>query len=872
MKFLTGGRLEKSKLSILSISMFIMKLIFTLIFVGLTTLNAKNTYSQNKIDIEIYQGTLQQVFQQIEKNTEFIFFYKDGTLPENDKFTINKKGIELNLFLDDLLKDYSIGYKVDDRQVTVYKKPIENRVKSVPQFTVTGTITDETGLPLSGATVVEKGTTNGTQADFDGNFSIDVAGEDATLVVSFVGYSTQEVLVGGQSEIDIVLNEDTAALSEVVVIGYGTQRREDVTGALSSVKAEDIVTEGANTVEKSLQGRVAGVQIESAGGDPGSGVRILVRGTGSLGNNNPLYIVDGVQVDNINNLSPASIASMDILKDASAAAIYGSRAANGVVLITTKGGTPGRNIIELNAYYGVQQVAKKLDLLNASEWARVNNMARANSGIELLDFAANPASLGAGTDWQGEIFQIAPTQNYALTASGGGENHTYSISGGYLDQDGIVEETNYNRYNLRIKSSLTKGRLKLGETAILSKEYWRNASPGLGGQGGNPVGAAAKMIPFFDVYNPDAIGGYGGAYGPIVNIENPVAALNLDIPENRINKVIVNAFAEFSILDELDYKLNFGYTNTAGYNYRYTYPYEVGSLFTNLDSDLWESRYETGQTLLENTLNYDKKFDKHRIQAIVGNTYQNVKNRTLTGSKSGLPPGIFVLDAGTTNIASGSNAFENTLISYFGRLIYSYDNKYVLTAILRRDGSSRFGESHRFGNFPSITLAWNASNESFFESISDVVDQAKVRASYGVLGNQEFADYRYTPAVIPNVNYVVGQNQNLWTGAIQTAFATPDIRWETSKTFNIGTDLSFFDYKLNLTADYFIKRNTDIILQVPIPLSTGASDSSPYINAGQITNKGFEAAISYKNNINDFNYEITGTFTAINNEVDNLGT
>jgi TonB-linked SusC/RagA family outer membrane protein len=738
---------------------------------------------------------------------------------------------------------------------------------------ISGTVTSaEDQMPLPGVNIIVEGTNYATVTDFDGNFSLDVPKFGATLLISYLGAKTQTIDIDTQTDFNIILVADVAALSEIVVIGYGTQRREDVTGALSSIKAEDIVTEGSNTVEKSLQGRVAGVQIESAGGDPGSGVRILIRGTGSLGNNDPLYIVDGVQVDNINNLSPSSISSMDILKDASAAAIYGSRAANGVVLITTKSGIPGKNVIEFNAYYGVQKVAKKLDLLDAREWAGVNNMARDNAGIERLDFAANPESLGKGTDWQDEIYQLAPTQNYFLSASGGGDDYTYSLSGGYLNQDGIVKKTNYNRYNLRLKSSLTKGRIKIGETVILSKEYWRNASEGFGGQGGNPVGSAAKMIPVFDVYDSGAIGGYGGAYGPIVNIENPVAVLNLEIPENRINKAIINAFAEISILDELDYKLNLGYNNTAGFNYRYTYPYEVGSLFTNLDSDLSESRYEREQSLIENTLNYDKAFGKNRIQAIIGNTYQNIQNRTLTGRKSGLPSEIHVLDAGTVNIASGSNAYESALLSYFGRLIYSFDSRYVVTGIIRRDGSSRFGEDYRFGNFPSIALAWNASNESFFDAFSNFIDQAKLRVSYGVLGNQEFADYRYTPAVSPNVNYVIGQNQNLWTGAIQTAFATPDIRWETSKTFNIGADLSFFDYKLNLTADYFVKRSSDIILQVPIPLSTGASSSSPYINAGQITNRGFEAAISYNNTIDDFEYEITGTLTSIRNEVDNLGT
>ena len=741
------------------------------------------------------------------------------------------------------------------------------------QITVTGSVVSaKDNLPLPGVTVLVEGTNNGVVTDFDGNYEIEISKDDATLEFSYVGFKTQTVPVNGQNVINVSLEEDLASLDEVVVVGYGTQRKKNVTGALSSIKAEDIITQGANTVEKSLQGRVAGVQVESAGGNPGSGVRILIRGTGSFGNNSPLYIVDGVQVDNINNLAPNDIASMDILKDASAAAIYGSRAANGVVLITTKSGKKGENRIDISAYYGVQKIANKLDVLNASEWATVSNAAHDNAGLGRLDIAANPIGLGVGIDWQDEIYRVAPMQNYNVSASGGGDNYTYSLSGGYLDQDGIVKETGYKRYNLRLKSSFTKGRLEVGETVVFSQEDWRNMAGGWGGQGGNPVGSAPKMIPVFDVYNEDAVGGYGGAYGPVVNVANPVAQLYLEVPKTEVKTAIINAYAQFTIMDGLKYKLNAGYTNTSGYNYTYTYPYEVGSLFTNLDADLYEGRNETKYKLLEHTLSYDKNFDKHEIHALAGYTYQDTQYRGLSGSKSGMPSGVMVLDAGTTNIASGSNAWENSLISYFGRVIYSYDDRYTVTGIIRRDGSSRFGKGNKYGNFPSIAIGWNLSNEEFFNSEESFIDLAKLRASYGVLGNQEFADYRFSPAINLNTNYVVGEDQHLWPGAIQMAFATPDIKWETSKTLNIGTDFSMFDRRLQLTADYFIKKNSDILLQVPIPLSTGASGNSPYINAGEITNKGFEASLTYQNTIKDFNYELTGTFSSVDNEVVQLGT
>ncbi|OUJ73560.1 hypothetical protein BXP70_13780 [Hymenobacter crusticola] len=741
-----------------------------------------------------------------------------------------------------------------------------------PPVPVKGRVVGPNKEGIPGATIVVKGTTLGTTSDAEGSFNLSLPDGNATLVVSSIGFANQEIAVNGRSDLTITLQNDTKALDEVVVVGYGTQRREDVTGAISSIKAEDIRTQGSNTVQKSLQGRVAGVQIESSGGDPGSGVRVIIRGAGSLNNNNPLYIVDGVQVDNINNLQPTDIASFDVLKDASAAAIYGSRAANGVVLITTKSGKKGENRVNFDAYYGVQQIAKKIDVLNASEWATVSNAAHDNAGLPRLDIAQNPESLGAGTDWQKEIYRTAPMQNYTLGASGGGDNFTYSLSGGYLDQQGIVKKTDYDRWNLRLKSDFTKGRVRIGETIILTREYWRTMAGGWGGQGGNPVGSALKMIPVFDVYDPAAVGGYSGAAGPVTNIANPVAQLNLEVPETRTTTAIINGFAEVSLIEGLKYRLNLGYTGTYGSFNDYTYPYMVGALFKNADADLSQNKSEQNYFLQEHTLNYSKVFGKHNINALVGYTYQNTKYNILSGSKSGMPTGIQVLDAGTTNIASGGYARENALLSYLGRLVYSYDNRYVVTGTFRRDGSSRFGPAYKYGNFPSIALAWNVVNESFFQPLQGVITNLKIRSSYGILGNQEIPDYRYVPLIASNTNYVLGQTQQLWSGAIQTAFATPNIKWETSKTFDIGTDWGFFQNKLNLTADYFIRRNSDILLQVPIPLTTGASGSAPYINAGQITNKGVEAALTYNNKIGEFNYQVTGTFTAIDNNVDFLGT
>lgn len=738
------------------------------------------------------------------------------------------------------------------------------------QTTVRGVVTDETGQVMPGVGIRVKGVTTSTVTDNEGRYVVN-ADANSVLIFSFIGYNTQEVALNGRTELNIRMQETQSQLSEVVVIGYGTVRRSDLTGSIASVKGEDIKAQGVSDVTRSLQGKMPGVSIESSGGDPGAGTRILIRGVGTLGNAAPLYIVDGVQVANINNLNQTDIQSIDVLKDASAAAIYGSRAANGVVLVTTKAGQAGAPVVQLTANYGEQRKASDVEVLNAREWAMVSNQANDNAGLPRLDLAANPDQLGAGTDWQDAIFRTAAVQQYNLLVSGGSESTKYSVSGGYNDQKGIVEVTNYRRYNLRVKTETTKGRLKFGETILLSREKFVTMPGGWGGQGGNAVGSAMKMIPAFSIYDPEALGGYGGAFGSVVNIANPVAMLNLE-DINRVNtSILANAFGELTIIPGLTYRLNLGYTNASNSNYDYHRRYTVGALFSHPTNDISLSEDRNILVLVENTLNYTKAIGKHNIQALAGYTYQN--NRYTFGSlgRTDLPDGIDQIDAGAGISTNSGNSTESNLLSVLGRVIYSYDDRYLLTASFRRDGSSRFGSENRYGNFPSVALGWNMSRESFFEPLANTFSNLKLRASYGVLGNQEIGDYQYSAAVASNINYVVGTAQQRWFGAIQTAFSSPNIKWESTKTSNFGIDAGFFQNKLNLTADYFIKKTTDVLLNVPIPGSAG-SVSNPVVNAGTLRNNGVEFGINYTNNLGGFNYNLFGTVTAVKNKVIELGT
>lgn len=744
-------------------------------------------------------------------------------------------------------------------------------IATAQQKTISGKITDaKTKDPVTNASIIIKGKKTGTSTDENGAFTITASPGDRLQITS-TEYTTVEVTVGEANTITITMNRLVSNLNEVVVIGYGTVRKRDLTGAVSSLKGSDLKPEGTINVSRAMQGKMPGVTIESAGGDPGSGTRILVRGVGTLGKASPLYIVDGVQLDGINNISPADIESIDVLKDAAVAAIYGSRAANGVVLISTRSGKPGKPVITFNANVGVQKLAKKYDVLNAQEWATVSNAAHDAAGLPRLAIAANPSQLGAGTDWQDAIFRSAPLQQYYLSASGGNQNSRYSISGEYNDQQGIVDITGYKRYGMRAKSETTKGRLKIGETVLLSREKFVRMPGGWGGQGGNPVGSAVKMIPVFNIYDTAAIGGYGGAYGPVVNVANPVAQLNLESITYELTSILANAFAEFSILPSLKYKFNLGYTNSFGENIDYYKRHTTGTLFSHTTNDLAQNKDRSMLVLLENTLNYNQEFGKHNIQALAGYAYQRYNYYYWNAAKTNLPDGIQVLDAGSGTATVNGNRTQNALLSIFGRVMYSYDNRYLFTASLRRDGSSRFGKNYRYGNFPSVSLGWNVSNESFFKNFPTVLSSLKLRGSYGVLGNQEIADYQYSAAIPGNINYVTGDDQAKWFGAIQTAFASPDIKWESTKTTNFGFDAGLFNNSLSITADYFIKRTTDVLLNVPIPGSTGSS-TNPVVNAGTLQNKGFEMGLNYSNNLGKLNYSVYGTFTAIKNKVIKLGT
>jgi len=738
------------------------------------------------------------------------------------------------------------------------------------QNTITGSVIDQkTSQTIIGASVVVKGTTNATMTDDAGNYTLNVIDPEATLIFSYIGYAKAEEAIKGRKVINVSLKEENNTLDEVVIIGYGTVKKSDLTGAVGGLKAAQLDSQSNTNLGSAIQGKIAGVTVESAGGAPGSGTRIQIRGAGSLNNNNPLILVDDIAVGSMNNLNPNDIESIQVLKDASAAAIYGSRAANGVILITTKSGKKGDMKVSFDSFQGVASVTKTLDLLNQEEWAKVSNAAYSAAGKAPLDIALNPQVPGAGIDWQKEIFRTAPTQSYSLGLSGGSENLKYNMSLSYFNQEGVIKETNYDRINLRVKSDYKKGIFKIGETVMLTKEK-RNDLPGMPGQGRNVLGAAMTMIPGFQIYNENAVGGYGGAYGAVTDIFNPVAALNLFDVKNDYYQALVNTYVEASFFDGFKYKLNVGATLSEHKSYSFTPRYEVGGFFKNLKNTLAEGSDLNQYYQIENTLNYSKKFGKHSVNLLAGHTIYENNFRSVYGSVQGMPDGIFVL-AGAEQPSISGYASENKLISYLGRAIYSYDNKYILTATFRRDGSSRFSPENKWGNFPSISAAWGIGKEQFFTNLELPVSELKVRTSFGILGNQEIGDYQYLGLITPGISYGVGEPNSLWIGNIQTEYPAIGLKWESTSTANVGFDLGLWNGQLEYTFDYFQKHTSDLLLRVPIPLSVGSSND-PYTNAGKVSNKGFEMGLTYNKKVGEVNFSITSNISSVKNNVDELST
>lgn len=675
----------------------------------------------------------------------------------------------------------------------------------------------------------------------------------SVIEVSYIGYLTQETVINNQKSIRFLLKEDTKTLDEVVVIGYGVQKKADLTGSVANINTEKLNTQSNANIGQALQGKIAGVDIVSQGGAPGSGTRIMVRGIGTLNNASPLYIVDGMYMNSIDHINPNDIASIDVLKDASSAAIYGSRAANGVIIVTTKEGsnTEGKPIIDLSVNLGISTASKFLDMLDAKGWAEVTTIARQAIGKPALDMATDLANK-PDNDWQDIMFRPALMQNYNLSVKGGGKYSTYYTGLGYFNQDGIVKGTNYQRYNIQSKNDYKRGIFSAGTNLIISFSHDKPLHQELRG---GMIGTILQSVPTLEKYDDTREGGYGGTYGDVVNIPHPLAIIDDNIMDryNENVKIFANLYAQIELFKGLKYKLNLTPDFSFERYKNYLNKYDFG-LATNSITQLTERQRRRRNILVENLLTFDRTFGEHKISALAGYTYQDSRFRHIQAYGEGLPQGLEEIDAATTNRSNEGNSWRSVLTSILGRVFYSYQNKYLFTATIRRDGSSKFGKNNRYGYFPSFSLGWNVAEEKFMENVH-WLDQLKLRGGYGVLGNQEIDNYQYSSTITTGINYPDG-NGGLLQGAFPKNFANPDIKWEETAMTNVGIDFMAFNNRLSLTADYYVKNTKDILLTVPIPISSGGAND-PIRNAGKIRNNGFEFNLGWMDQPNpDISYGI----------------
>lgn len=771
---------------------------------------------------------------------------------------------------------------------------------------ISGSVTDKSGEPMPGVSIMEKGTTIGTVTDFDGKYNISPSSPDAILIFSFIGMESQEISATGQNTIDVVLSSEDELLDEVIVVGYGVQKKSVVTASIASVSADQLKSVAPTRVDNALKGLAAGVTVTQASGQPGEGSQIRIRGIGTINNSDPLYIVDGMPIDGgIDYLNPNDIQSIEVLKDAASGAVYGARAANGVILVTTKMGSKGKIQVNYDFSYGWQSKWKKRDMLNGVEYATLMNEGYLNSGKPAR--YTNPADFGVATDWQDLIFNDnAPVQNHQLSVGGGSDNVNYYFSAGYFSQEGIVggnfDRSNYDRLSLR--SNTTYKLLNTEERNFLNKltvglnvSYSHIESKGIStnSEFGSPLGSALAMSPLINLYaedqeavaaaHPKAVrdpqnGLIYSIPGDDYNeMTNPIAALQLPGTQNWSDKFVSNFFVELGIWQQLKFRTSFG-TDLAFYGNdgwrpefylnRNNYS-DYSSVSSNMNRGfVWQ---------LENVLSYEKEFGKHSVQALLGQSAKKTTGRTLGASRQDLideDPDRANIDFATGLAADGKRDgwggawSPHTLASLFTRLSYNYDERYMLQLTVRRDGSSNFGSGQKYGVFPSVSLGWNLTNEDFMSERPEWMTSAKLRASWGRNGNESIGAFGYTALTSSGNNYTFGLGQGSTAiGTKPSGLANPNLQWEESEQTDIGLDLGFFNNRLTFTTDYYVKNTNGMLMEIPIPSYVG--EAKPTGNVGDMRNSGWEFELAYRFSAGDFNFNIRGNAAYLENELIALG-
>lgn len=859
---------------------------FVFLFCALSfALGSKEGFSQDaKIRIEKDREiSIEKIFKLINKQTDYKFVYRHDFLKDTPKFNLKRGVFKTSVLLEQCLSSIHFTYEFTTNNTILVKK-IKKELKKETQIKaktasiqITGLVTDESGEPLLGASILEKGTSNGVSTDFDGKFSISVADKNAILVISYVGYTSKEVPVLDQPQITIVLKEDAAKLDEIVIVGYGSVNKKDLTGSVT--KVDNINNRSVRNTEEALQGSAAGVTVTSAGGDPTGIPTVRIRGVGSTSNEAPLWIVDGVPYYG-GPLNPFDIESISILKDASATAIYGVRAAGGVILVTTKRGKNGDIKFDFSTFSGTQSVWNKPKALNAAQQAEYYNIAATNSGVALdpvHNAALNPDGQITRADWVNAIFQSGIIQNYDFGIRGGSDKYIFSTSIGYNKKEGTLINTQATRLSLRLKSELKiNDKLKIGETVSFIRTNGNSAFTGTQAENGETnyngiIAQAIKAPPHVPVYNengeysnmPNA--GYGLTIHPVASL----LRINID---NPISDLFGNLYLDYKFDENLRFKTSFG-INTKNQNFKSFDPRipEVSKTQKTTNS-LQIANINQQDWSLENTITYNNTFkEKHALTLLGGYTLQSYSRNLFSIVGRNLPsedPNSLFLVNATLFDKPVTLVEENSLTSFFGRLNYTFNNKYLLTASVRRDGTSRLAKENRWGTFPSIAFAWKATEEDFLKD-HRTINNLKLRTSWGRIGNISSLSNYPTNVPLSETQVILG-NPNFVSGFALNGISNPDIVWETTEQINFGIDIAILDNKLKASLDYFIKDTKDLILPLPISSLAGVGNP-PFVNAGQVRNKGFELSVSYGKNKGDFTYNISGNVSKIKNELVSLG-
>lgn len=775
---------------------------------------------------------------------------------------------------------------------------------------VSGLVIDTADEPVIGANVMEKGTTNGVATNLDGEFRITVK-DGATLIISSIGY--KKVELKATPEMRVVLQQDNALLDEVVVVGYGVQKKSVVTAAISKVSDQDLELTAPLRMDNALKGLASGVTVTSSSGQPGAGSRVRIRGIGTINNSDPLYIVDGMPIEGgLDYLNPNDIASIEVLKDAASGAVYGARAANGVILVTTKQGS-GPTKVSYDFSYGWQNAAKKRNVLNATEYAMMMNEGAVNSGV--APAFADPASYGKGTDWQDEVFNDnAPMMNHQVSVSGASEKVDYMLSLGYYTQDGIVggnfDRSNYQRLTMRsnlgiIVFDASKERNFLNKFKINTNlSYARIKSKGIevNSTWGSPLGSALSMSPILTPYlekgsaeetaqlaylsgQKDYIPMYGDdgrlvmvptAFGNYQEMNNPIAALSLPGQKNWSHKFVGNFIGELQIWDQIRYRISYGadlsFWGYDGYTPTYYLRPGQGQTFSSAfsgksDGTVWQ---------IENVLMYDKTIGEHSFSILLGQSAKESSGSYLSGARNHIIDyNRPYIDASTGQAADGDQSsggapnVKAKLASYFGRVSYNYDERYMIQATIRRDGSSRFGSNNHWATFPSVSVGWNIMNESFLRAQSQWLNNAKLRFSWGKNGNENIGNFQYIALAASGNNYIFGKDGHVVIGTKPTQLANPDLKWEESKQTDIGLDLAFLNNSLTLTLDYFIKDTDGMLMTMSLPQYVG--ESIPVGNVGKMRNSGLEIDLGYRRTFGDFTMRVGANISYLKNKLISYG-